>query len=499
MCKCFCLNAKFGLQIMASSYVMLTYMTKTFTNSIESFLLACLLVLVFTDETVELYLKTNFGEDENETTEHFERSAIKNYRFKKEKQLSYSVMYKESLNKTYYCKAALIGIIGVAGLFNRPTFALMALCPAILYCNAKQEKITQHAVFVGAGAMCSFTILTLVDTYYFSENFQDLLSRCDVDKSSVSMCFLTSFLKWIVITPYNFFLYNSNAAHLAEHGLHPRYLHLTVNINLLFGPLSFYFYKRLYNLILIPMKKKKIDTSYCPLIMIIFPLVLLSLFPHQEPRFLIPILPFVVMIGIEQIEEKPKIKNVFIFVWILFNMLLTPIYGVLHQGGVVQSLLHVEKQLNYKQSEINPIFNSDDKFVFFRTYMPPHSLILSKRSKSQIIDVQGGNIDYFLRYLPQKLSEDKDFQQNKTSSNIYVITPSNVVTEFKEKGVKFTTMFVYYGHLSMEDTPDMAAIYNSSRNISGIKEKVQYFFVEFSNALTLHMIKVPQDQLINVT
>jgi hypothetical protein len=54
--------------------------------------------------------------------------------------------------------------------------------------------------------------------------------------------------------------------------------------------------------------------------------------------------------------------------------------------------------------------------------MPPHSLLLSTRSKSQIIDVQGGNIDYFLKYLPQKLSEDKDFQQSKTLSNIYVIT-----------------------------------------------------------------------------
>jgi hypothetical protein len=86
-------------------------------------------------------------------------------------------------------------------------------------------------------------------------------------------------------------------------------------------------------------------------------------------------------------------------------------------------------------------------------------------NKIQIIDVQGGNIDYFLKYLPQKLSEDKDFQQSKTLSNIYVITPSNVVTEFKEKGVNFTTMFVYYGHLSMEDTPHMAAIYNSSKNI----------------------------------
>ena len=39
------------------------------------------------------------------------------------------------------------------------------------------------------------------------------------------------------LTVLNSFLYNLDPANLAEHGIHPRYLHSLVNMNILFGPL----------------------------------------------------------------------------------------------------------------------------------------------------------------------------------------------------------------------------------------------------------------------
>jgi hypothetical protein len=39
----------------------------------------------------------------------------------------------------------------------------------------------------------------------------------------------------LVVTPWNAFRYNRKTANLATHGLHPRYLHLLVNLPLLFG------------------------------------------------------------------------------------------------------------------------------------------------------------------------------------------------------------------------------------------------------------------------
>lgn len=45
----------------------------------------------------------------------------------------------------------------------------------------------------------------------------------------------------IVVTPYNNLLYNLSPENLAEHGLHPRWLHAVVNLPMVVGPgLVFY-------------------------------------------------------------------------------------------------------------------------------------------------------------------------------------------------------------------------------------------------------------------
>ncbi|XP_052104867.1 GPI mannosyltransferase 4-like [Mytilus californianus] len=486
LCRCFDLNEQIGLRLMAASYVMLTYMTRTFTNSIEAVLFAVLLLLVFTDRTIKFYVKSKFEEEEEEKQENLQRVSMKDYRFKIIKHAEAKLHYTKSLTTTFYVKATLIGIVGMAGMFNRPTFAIMALFPALMYCEAKQEKITTHAVFVGAGATVSFITLTAVDTLYFGENFQELLSQCDKEKTSVLMCFFTTFLRWVVITPYNFLLYNMNPLNLAEHGIHPRYLHFIVNLPLLFGPLTLLIYKKLLHLSVLLWRQEKFHKSYLPLVMLLIPVILISTFPHQEPRFLLPVLPLAVMIGIEQIQEKSKLKTLFVCFCLFFNIIMTPIYGFLHQGGVIQSLLHIQKDLKSGTS----LFDIHDKFVYHRTYMPPHCLLLSRTSKSQILDIQGGNIQHFLKIVPQRLSEIKDFPENKKSSNIYVVTPSVFVDELRENGVNFTTVTVMFGHLTTEDPPNVATISNSSKKHQDIIERIK----EFLNQMTLHIIRVPYEE-----
>jgi phosphatidylinositol glycan class Z len=41
-------------------------------------------------------------------------------------------------------------------------------------------------------------------------------------------------------------MYNVKTENLSEHGLHPRYLHLLVNMPLLFGPLALLAYQGVY-------------------------------------------------------------------------------------------------------------------------------------------------------------------------------------------------------------------------------------------------------------
>ena len=45
----------------------------------------------------------------------------------------------------------------------------------------------------------------------------------------------------VVLTPYNFLLYNMSAENLASHGLHPRWLHVTINMPMIISP-ALWFY-----------------------------------------------------------------------------------------------------------------------------------------------------------------------------------------------------------------------------------------------------------------
>lgn len=49
---------------------------------------------------------------------------------------------------------------------------------------------------------------------------------------------LNRFIECLEITPLNFLRYNFHTDNLAKHGLHPRYLHLLVNIPLLYNVLG---------------------------------------------------------------------------------------------------------------------------------------------------------------------------------------------------------------------------------------------------------------------
>src|ERR1051326_8827216 len=80
-----------------------------------------------------------------------------------------------------------------------------------------------------------------------------------------------------VITPINNFKYNSSTANLANHGLHPFYQHIVVNLPQLLGPA--------FPLLLWNFRKTMCLASA------VSGVVILSIAPHQEARFLLPAIP----------------------------------------------------------------------------------------------------------------------------------------------------------------------------------------------------------------
>jgi phosphatidylinositol glycan class Z len=194
---------------------------------------------------------------------------------------------------------------------------------------------------------------------------------------------------WFVLTPLNALIYNSQTSNLKDHGLHPRWTHAVVNMFILFGPLTIVAYymivtkcvKVIYTRIAsVKTDHRKSDNKYKEgnhsVVMVCMTTVLcglgfLSLAPHQEPRFLLPLVTPLVLLGAQSQIFKSRLV---VFVWISFNAVLLLLFGVLHQAGVTSSLLNINSILESIQD------GNAKAVIFSRTYMPPS--FLARQSKA---------------------------------------------------------------------------------------------------------------------
>ena len=109
-------------------------------------------------------------------------------------------------------------------------------------------------------------------------------------------------------------------------------------------------------------------------------LSVLSCAPHQEPRFLLPaIVPLVALYGTNLTERRRRWLRKF---WIQYNALLLIFFGLLHQSGVVRSLLASHEIASAHGSGGGP-----SMFVYHHTYMPPSFLTRTRRGSVEGKDV----------------------------------------------------------------------------------------------------------------
>ena len=149
---------------------------------------------------------------------------------------------------------------------------------------------------------------------------------------------------------FNNILYNSSTENLSQHGLHPLYLHLLLNMFILFGPAYLCF---LLNL------KTFARYNKPSMVFLLIPLCLHSFIPHQEPRFLLPLsVPLLFLISTSPISKK----RTFLATWIIFNVFMCLLFGIFHQRGVIVGLDLASKQ-HVKQ------------VIGYSVYMPPNYLL----------------------------------------------------------------------------------------------------------------------------
>ncbi|CAG0921788.1 unnamed protein product [Notodromas monacha] len=89
--------------------------------------------------------------------------------------------------------------------------------------------------------------------------------------------------------------------------------------------------------------ERRVD--YVMMASFLFPVLILTLFKHQEPRFLIPVLFPLVYVAHDKFFKPGVLSKVLLGSWIVSNVLLTYFYGVMHQAGIPPMLIYVSRNL----------------------------------------------------------------------------------------------------------------------------------------------------------
>jgi len=439
-----------ALLTLSTSWIVFTFLLQSFSNTTETLLLSLFLLLVFR---------------------------------------------KKSKSSSEYI---LLGVLISVGVFNRFTF-LFYTFPVVLYLlyeELRKEKgdwpTLVTCLFAGFSAMS--VVIIFVDSVYFGSilvfvgdkqfGWLDLL--CPKFYTTIfrnASSIRVESLSW-TITPINSLTYNSKQENLAVHGEHLRIMHLVVNMPLLFGPLAvvalapYYIWlddllgsllgqtpKRKTGTVAAGVKRKipkatggstvagekpksrllegKFSTTKLSLLgCIVSSMLFLSLATHQEMRFLLPtLIPFVLLgyKGIFGSESNIYIKSG----WIAFNILMLIIMGIMHQGGVVPSILKLPQPVGT---------DTTHHVVFYHTYMPPQHLFGIKRDqegkpKFAVYDLKGGVLTE-LRKTIRRITESLSYSPK---DKIFLVAPGTVDLEnlVGNLQVKRKQWF----HLTMENPP----------------------------------------------
>jgi len=105
-------------------------------------------------------------------------------------------------------------------------------------------------------------------------------------------------------------------------------------------------------------------------------LLALSAAPHQEARFLLPLVPPLVLLYCRALRH-----GLVLTVWLAFNAVLVAAFGCAHQGGVVRALAHLQQA--GRDSHPGRILA-----VFYRTYMPPRSLVVPSTATASGVAIE---------------------------------------------------------------------------------------------------------------
>lgn len=272
-----------------------------------------------------------------------------------------------------------------------------------------------------------------------------------------------------VITPLNNLLYNTNTANLATHGLHPHYQHFLVNLPQLLGPAFVVLILSLFIKSGIPARlnnKRAVSAVSGTMI--------LSIFPHQEPRFLIPCVPLL-LTCIRPLKSRP-----FLAAWFIFNAALGFLMGVYHQGGVVPTQLKipaiVSARLTTKQIDRLPgsALEGTATVFWWKTYSPPLWLLGDNSSfpvdikTRDLMGIPGTEmireLDIAVPECPETSHEAKAksvrYDNSQSTNSVFLVAPRSATfldsyaglsSSAADPSLRLHELWTYRKHLNLDD------------------------------------------------
>lgn len=391
-----------------------------------------------------------------------------------------------------------LGVVTALGIFTRFTFPIFLLPIAyvlvldLIYFPARDALVKRRSVLrcgrwlssaiVIASGLASLALtsvaIAIIDSVFFgtlvighsaSNAFNERIFSSSLPSPVPLISWIQSLAPvsisgHLVLTPFYSLQYNADPANLAAHGIHPRSNHALVNMHIMYGPV----WTVVLTAGLVIAVSSLLDarqskgtkvanrqqsggsscftlhaagppsrhfTTLCAAI-VISGIFFLSLAPHQEPRFLAPLVyPMAVLgpatfdwitsaAGPEPARCSKLLRRAWVPLVIVFNIILAFFYGLVHQAGVYPMSMVLSRTataadvgaagVNASSSHSLPLLRSGllshitvldpealaeafdrmqpvqqkrtmgTDIIYVGTYMPPHALMLQPSINSTV-------------------------------------------------------------------------------------------------------------------
>ncbi|POR34850.1 GPI mannosyltransferase 4 [Tolypocladium paradoxum] len=384
-------HRRVAVLLVASSYVTWTYQTHTFSNSVETLVVSWSLVLIqrIVDDRQQPSLMASM----------------------------------------------ILGIVAVFGLFNRITFPAFLLIPGLRliphFLNKCGPSVPSRLRSQDADSCRPLSLAALVSAALVTTGMAIALDTAFYTSEPLTWAYL---ITNPVITPLNNLLYNSSIENLAQHGLHPWYQHLLGNLPQLLGPAAVLLFTYPH-----------LSIRLCSAISGLF---VLSIFQHQEARFLLPTVPLI--LSSVQLPKSKTMLRIWAAAWIIFNVFFGVLMGTYHQGGIVPGQVFMSNQPDATQA------------IWWKTYTPPIWLLNGKNEVLQTKDVMGLKGEVLLEQLMELATCDtpadrRNQEYLKEKNGTYLIAPASAtwldpyLSNKGLQGLRFREVWRYRKHLNLDD------------------------------------------------